>query len=92
MVELSSEVKELRRQIKDSEAEREGHTKKLEDLTDQLEMEMLDKEVAEEKCEEVETQLESTKERVAELEVELEVLRKEEGRSWLVYEVNAKKS
>lgn len=81
MVELSNEVKELRRQVKDTEIERAEHQKKLEDLNDQLEMEMLDKEVAEEKCEVVQNQLEASKERVAELEVELEVLRKEEGRS-----------
>lgn len=79
MIELSNEVKELRRQIKDDEAERISNAKKLEDLTDQLEMEMLDKEVAEEKYEDLQTQLESAKEKVAELEVELEVLRKEEG-------------
>lgn len=79
MVELSNEVKDLRRQIKDDEAERQTNTKKLEDLTNQLEMEMLDKEVAEEKLEDLQSQLESAKERAAELEVELEVLRKEEG-------------
>lgn len=80
MIELSNEVKDLRRQIKDDEAERQGNTKKLEDLTDQLEMEMLDKEVAEEKLEDLQSQLESAKERTAELEIELEVLRKEEGK------------
>jgi len=79
MVELSNEVKELRRQIKDDESERLSNEKKIEDLNDQLEMELLDKEVAEEKYEDLQSQLESTKERVAELEVELEVLRKEEG-------------
>lgn len=81
MIELSNEVKELRRQIKDDEAERLSNEKKIEDLNDQLEMEFLDKEVAEEKYEELQSQLESTKEKVAELEVELEVLRKEEGES-----------
>lgn len=79
LVELANEVKSLRQQNKDYDAEAQTYNKKVEELHDQLEMETLDKEVAEEKIEALTAQLESSAERVAELEVELDVLRKEEG-------------
>lgn len=47
----------------------------MEEQSDQLEMAMLDKEVAEERAEVAEAELESEKEAKAELEVELEVWR-----------------
>lgn len=79
LVELSTEVKELRRLNREFEAERSSFEKKLEDVHDQLELVALDKEVAEEKSEQVGAQLEAAQERVAELEIELEVRRKEDG-------------
>ena len=79
MLEISSEVKDLRKQAKQAENERETFDRRIEDLNDQLEMMMLDKEVAEEKFEQAEAKLEASKERVAELQVELEMLKQEEG-------------
>ena len=77
---MSNDVKDLRRQVKESEIECDNFLKKSEDLNDQLEMAMLDREVAEERSEEVQAKLDTAKERLAELEVELEVLRQEEGK------------
>lgn len=53
--------------------------KKLEEQSEQLEMSMLDKEVAEERAEVAEAELESEKEAKAELEVELEVWRNDQS-------------
>lgn len=79
LVELAGEVKELRRQVKYAAAEREELDRKVEDAEEKMEMEALDKEMAEEKLEQEMAKLDAAKERVAELEVELEVIRKDEG-------------
>jgi dynactin 1 len=50
------------------------------DLTDTVEISLLDKEVAEERFEQAESTLESTKEKLAELEIEIGVLRQENSR------------
>lgn len=80
LVELSAEVKELRKAARETAIERESDEKQLADLNDQLEMAALDKEVAEEKVEDVAQQLEQAKERCAELEVELQAIRQEDQR------------
>ena len=80
LVELSAEVKDLRRLTKEAEMEREASAKRLEDLNDQLEMAALDKEMAEEKAEDAGMKLEEAEERTAELKVELDVMRNEERR------------
>ena len=49
------------------------------ELQDQLEMAMLDKEMAEERAEVAETELEEVKEKLAVIEVEVEVLRNGDG-------------
>lgn len=81
LLELNAEVKELRKTKKELEVERDGANNKYADLADEVEMATLDKEVAEEKCELAESSLENLKERCAELEVELGVLREERGQS-----------
>ena len=68
-----------RPQNKDLSAERDTFETKFEDLSDQVEISLLDKEVAEERFEAAEGALETVKERVAELEVEVAVLRDENG-------------
>lgn len=68
-----------RPQNKDLSAERDTCETKFEDLSDQVEISLLDKEVAEERFEAAEGALETVKERVAELEVEVAVLRDENG-------------
>ncbi|KAL8277717.1 hypothetical protein RQP46_009839 [Phenoliferia psychrophenolica] len=80
IVELSSELRELRKQHKDLNTERDQLSDKVEDLTDQLEISLLDKEVAEERFEIADSAQESLKERVAELEIEVEVLREENAK------------
>ena len=62
------------------------------DLQDQLEMAMLDKEMAEERAEVAETELEDVKEKLAVLQVEAEVLRNGGGSENSEQEANAKSS
>ncbi|KAK4056088.1 hypothetical protein OIO90_002819 [Microbotryomycetes sp. JL221] len=75
-----SKIAELAGDIKDLESERNDLAAKLEELQDQVELSLLDKEMAEEKHEAMQASLEATKEKFAELEVEVQVLREENVR------------
>jgi dynactin 1 len=77
ILEQANDLKALRKQVKDAESERDEVQGRLTDLSDHVEMATLDKEMAEEKKEMAEASLDALKERLAELEVELEVLRGE---------------
>ncbi|KAI0071023.1 dynactin [Panus rudis PR-1116 ss-1] len=72
---LQTELTTLKRELADREQLSELSEGRLVDVQEQLEMAMLDKEVAEERAELVEAELEEVRERVAMLEVELEVLK-----------------
>jgi len=63
------------RELKDAVAEREQTEVKLVEAGEQLEMAMLDKEMAEDRAENAATELETIKERLAEADVELNVLK-----------------
>ncbi|SCV67323.1 BQ2448_5969 [Microbotryum intermedium] len=80
LVELANEVKELKGTNKELRADRDAFESKFEDLNDQVEISLLDKEVAEERFDAVNAQLEVVKERAAELEVEVAVLREQNGK------------
>ncbi|KAK4049711.1 hypothetical protein OIV83_003986 [Microbotryomycetes sp. JL201] len=80
IAELAADVRELKRQNKEIEAERDDLSSKLEELQDQVELTLLDKEMAEEKHESLASSLEAMKEKCAELDVELNVLREENAR------------
>ncbi|SCZ96495.1 BZ3500_MvSof-1268-A1-R1_Chr8-2g10234 [Microbotryum saponariae] len=80
LVELANEVKELKKANKELRADRDAFESKFEDLNDQVEISLLDKEVAEERFDAVNVQLEAVKERAAELEVEVAVLREENSK------------
>jgi len=77
LIEVTNELKNVRKQLKGLEAERDSLNTKYNDLMDSVEMATLDKEVAEEQKEMAEAALESTQEKLADLEIELGVLREE---------------
>ncbi|KAH8922303.1 hypothetical protein BT69DRAFT_1282355 [Atractiella rhizophila] len=74
---LVGEVKDLKKVNREVEAEREKVLGKYEEMTDQVEMATLDKEVAEEQLEECKAELERERERREELEVEVGVLKEQ---------------
>lgn len=73
---LQSEVATYKREIADMKVENEALENRLQDQAEQLEMAMLDREVAEEKAEAAEADLEAEKELRSEREVELDVIKK----------------
>lgn len=76
---LQTELSHLRLTSKHLETSNASLETRLIELTDQLEMVTLDKEFAEEKGENLESELEGEREKCLELEVEVEVLRGENG-------------
>jgi dynactin 1 len=72
---LQSEVATYKRELADMKVEQQASEGRMQDLSEQLEMAMLDKEVAEEKAEAAEADLEAEKELRAEKEVELSVFK-----------------
>ena len=64
-------------QLRDATAERDVLETKVDELTDQAELSALDKEMAEEKLEATELALAESRDRVAEIEIELSVLKEE---------------
>ncbi|KAG9015752.1 hypothetical protein FRB93_012317 [Tulasnella sp. JGI-2019a] len=73
---LNTETVALKRTITDQASQLASLERKNEEQSEQLEMAMLDREVAEERAEVAESELEGEREAKAELEVELEVWRK----------------
>lgn len=72
---LQSEVATYKRELADMKVEQQAFEGRVQDISEQLEMAMLDKEVAEERAEAAEADLEAEKELRAEKEVELSVLK-----------------
>lgn len=80
IVELSNDLREVKRaNLALTHAKDESETKYA-DLQDQVELSLLDKEVAEERVEAAEAALAAEKERMSELETELAVWREENAR------------
>ncbi|GAA5890444.1 hypothetical protein JCM6882_002923 [Rhodosporidiobolus microsporus] len=78
--ELGGEVKELRKENKDLSASLTSLQSRHDDLTEQVEHSLLDKEIAETEMEEAQAKVKELEERVGELEVEVEVVREENAR------------
>ncbi|BGP20858.1 hypothetical protein JCM10213v2_009023 [Rhodosporidiobolus nylandii] len=80
VAELAGEVKELKRENKDLSLLSSSSQTKFEDLQEQVEHSLLDKEIAESELEEAQARVKELEERVGELEVEVEVVREENAR------------
>ena len=72
---LQQESLQTKRELQDQTAELQAAEAKLSESVEQLEMVMLDKEVAEERAEAAELELDDLKEKLAVAQVELSVLR-----------------
>ncbi|RCH96124.1 hypothetical protein CU098_003948, partial [Rhizopus stolonifer] len=74
---LQRELRETKRELKDSSTEQEMYEGKYNDAIEALEMMTLDKEVAEEKSENLQQEVNVLKDRIEEISVDLDVLKKE---------------
>lgn len=78
--ELQNELKDLHRQEREWNTFKEEHEREMAELTDQVEILTLDKEMAEERAEAASEELQILKDRVEELQLDIEVLREENAR------------
>ncbi|KAL1934362.1 hypothetical protein VTP01DRAFT_6544 [Rhizomucor pusillus] len=77
IAELQKDLRETKRELKESNAEREVFESKYTDILESLEMMTLDKEVAEERAENLQQEVNVLKDKIEEISVDLDVLRKE---------------
>ncbi|CAO3607813.1 unnamed protein product [Mucor hiemalis] len=75
--ELQRELRETKRQLKDSSTDQELYESKYNDVIESLEMMTLDKEVAEERAENLQQEVNVLKDKIEEISVDLDVLKKE---------------
>ncbi|RCI05266.1 hypothetical protein CU098_009430 [Rhizopus stolonifer] len=77
IAELQRELRETKRQLKESVTEQEMYENKYNDVIESLEMMTLDKEVAEERAENLQQEVNVLKDKIEEISVDLDVLKKE---------------
>ncbi|CAG8559204.1 1862_t:CDS:10 [Ambispora leptoticha] len=77
MVEMQSELRELRKQLKEARAEKELYENKYTEAAESMEMMTLDKEMAEEKAENLQHEVNLLKEKIEEISVDLSVFKQE---------------
>lgn len=75
--ELQKELRDTKRQLKESSAEQETYENNYNDAVESLEMMTLDKEVAEERAEHLQQEVNILKDKIEEISVDLDVLKKE---------------
>ncbi|KAG0047137.1 hypothetical protein BGZ83_007752 [Gryganskiella cystojenkinii] len=81
LAEFQQEVRDAKRGAKEAMAERDLFESKYNDLADSMEVAVLDKEMAEEKAENLQHEVNMLKEKVDEMHVDLDVLQHDDGNS-----------
>uniref|UniRef100_A0A8C5H8N1 Dynactin subunit 1 n=2 Tax=Gouania willdenowi TaxID=441366 RepID=A0A8C5H8N1_GOUWI len=75
--ELQKQLKEAKKEARDAHEAKDRYMEEMADTADAIEMATLDKEMAEERAESLQVEVDSLKERVEELSMDLEILRHE---------------
>ena len=77
---MQQELRDSKRSLKESQAEKEVIENKYNDVLDSMEVTLLDKEMAEERAENLQHEVNMLKEKVDEMDVNLNVFQQEEGK------------
>ncbi|CEP07590.1 hypothetical protein, partial, partial [Parasitella parasitica] len=77
IAELQKDVRDTKRELKETIADKESFETKYNDLLESMEMLTLDKEVAEERAESLQQETNMLKERMEEISIDLDILKKE---------------
>ena len=75
--ELQKDLRDTKRQLKETVTEKDSYEAKYTDIIESMEMMTLDKEVAEERSENLQQEVNLLKDKIEEISVDLDVLRKE---------------
>lgn len=81
IADLQKDVRETKRDLKDAMDDKESFETKYIDVLESLEMMTLDKEVAEERAESLQLEISILTDKIEEISVDLDILRKESGKS-----------
>ncbi|KAF9424168.1 hypothetical protein BGZ94_008072, partial [Podila epigama] len=79
LTEMQQELRDSKRSLKDALAEKDAFESKYNDVLETMEVTMLDKEMAEEKAENLQYEVDMLKEKVEEINVDLHVFQQEEA-------------
>ncbi|XP_069374713.1 dynactin subunit 1 isoform X15 [Paralichthys olivaceus] len=74
---LQKQLKEVKKEARDAQESKDRYMEEMSDTADAIEMATLDKEMAEERAESLQVEVDSLKEKVDELSMDLEILRHE---------------
>lgn len=77
IAELQKDVRDTKRELKETVVDKESFESKYNDLLESMEMLTLDKEVAEERAENLQQETNMLKDRMEEISVDLDILKKE---------------
>lgn len=77
---MQQELRDAKRSLKDAVTEKDAFESKYNDVLETMEVTMLDKEMAEEKAENLQYEVDMLKEKVEEINVDLHVFQQEEGK------------
>ncbi|KAK3835445.1 MAG: hypothetical protein J3R72DRAFT_214467 [Linnemannia gamsii] len=80
LAEMQQELRDSKRSLKESVTEKEAFENKYNDVLDSMEVTLLDKEMAEERAENLQHEVNMLKEKVDEMGVDLNVFQQEEGK------------
>lgn len=80
LTEMQQELRDSKRSLKESQTEKEAFENKYNDVLDSMEVTLLDKEMAEERAENLQHEVNMLKEKVDEMHVDLNVFQQEEGK------------
>ncbi|KAF9543608.1 hypothetical protein EC957_000612 [Mortierella hygrophila] len=80
LTEMQQELRDSKRSLKESQTEKEAFENKYNDVLDSMEVTLLDKEMAEERAENLQHEVNMLKEKVDEMHVDLNVFQQEDGK------------
>ncbi len=87
MSEMQQELRDLRKQLKDITTEKELLENKYNEAVESMEMMTLDKEVAEEKVDNLQHEISMLKEKIEEISVDLTVFKQEGGKLYTILDL-----
>lgn len=77
---MQRDLRETKRELKETTADKESLEIRFNDLADSLEMMTLDKEYAEERAEVLQQEVDILKDKIQEISLDLDILKKEAGK------------
>ncbi|KAG9063683.1 hypothetical protein KI688_003794 [Linnemannia hyalina] len=80
LTEMQQELRDSKRSLKESQTEKEAFENKYNDVLDSMEVTLLDKEMAEERAENLQHEVNMLREKVDEMHVDLNVFQQEDGK------------